>query len=193
MQPSFGPAKNYQVLMQELGAGTVLAAMCCVLVLTLSEVAFGAVEIHYATKYQAHNVMCSETWGNLRLWIKAAGILNVIAGSVSTIAVCQQLQANGGENPCMRVSNTIQTGQLIISIWAMAAFYQLQPASTCGQVWALTPELLSLVKTHVVLFYITLGCVAVGCCVGCGMAICGLTSNATERDVERGFAHNQQR
>lgn len=154
---------------------TSLVVVCC---LSAAHLAWGAVEIHYARKYKTINFECAETWGNLRVWLLAAGALKlathglkVVAGACALVffsAAFRDQKVVSRQPPRIGLCAWLHTLDLVILLWALGASSRLMPMdSACRIEWeSHAPELLHLLHAEMAMAYVVLGCTILGCCFG---------------------------
>ena len=163
------------------------------IVLIAGQIILGAFEIYYVNQYKEYNMMCSETWGNLRNWLLAAGIIDIIAGCFTLFGICcsvllsytDSCESEEGKKASAGC-NCVQTGQVIIGIWSVATYYQLTKTTACHAYWMTNaPILWNFIMVHFGLFWVSIGLLGIGiiaCCCFCCASIC-IASKETTTNV----------
>lgn len=161
---------------------------CVSLCFLFAEIVFGSLEIHYSLKYKHLNYLCSQTFGNLRLWIFAAGIVTVVSAVFNVLFVSFQMMfpKDNTEDTDAERRNQFQLchiAKLLISVWAMVVFYKLRGTTTCE--WTQVSILMTFVRVHVILFYVAIGLIGLSLCLLGGVLCCGLFSADAQQQPTR--------
>jgi hypothetical protein len=115
----------------------------------LYEFCLGVSEAHFVAYYDDLKPECNHVWG----WIVAASVFNIIISVSSMCYICCVNQV--GEVYDNNNSYGVHLGQLIVGIWAIKTYFQIE--TSCLSFWeANAPELWTFVLIHYVMAWISI-------------------------------------